>query len=137
MQLRTLESVVEVFGDKSLRTYLKIYSYLTRHGLKTSDLIDHYDRIEEQTEVDVGKGKIELEEMRKAWEAVVPLCPSCGGYLNPPRHICKKKGPENVKGYTCLWHCEKGDCIYEKYTYENAGEEMKRLMEKGREEQCR
>ncbi len=71
-----------------------------------------------------------VKQSREWWESIAPLCPECGKYLNPPKHICKKKGPENIFGYTCLWHCENGDCIYEKYTYQNAQEEMKKLIER-------
>ncbi|KKL81046.1 hypothetical protein LCGC14_1998710, partial [marine sediment metagenome] len=72
---------------------------------------------------------IQTEKVKKEWSAIALPCPNCKAPLFL-KHICKKKGPENIHGYTCLWYCEKGDCVYEKYTYENATEEIKKLKER-------
>lgn len=135
MRLKTLEQALAVFDPKTLRSTVSVCNALKRHGYKIEDLEDHFNKIKEEEEKGKAEWEAEIERQEKMWEDAAPLCPTCGLFLNPPKHICKKKGPENTFGYTCLWYCENGDCVYEKYTFENAGEEMKRLMEKkGKEE---
>ncbi|HEC62292.1 MAG TPA: hypothetical protein ENI27_08570 [bacterium] len=132
--MKSLKESIAVFDPKDLRVAVSIYKCLARNGFKSSDLVEHFDEAKRKEEIlqkiSAADTKKRLEEGRKAWEAIASPCPNCGAPLFL-KHICKKKGPENVKGYTCLWHCEHGDCTYEKYTYENAGEEVKKLM-KGR-----
>lgn len=136
MCLKTLEGIIAVFDSKVLQSAVSVYSCLIRNGFGIADLIDHLKKIKERNDTLQRAGVIDrkrrAKKARKAWEAIALPCPECTAPLFV-KHICKKKGPENVHGYTCLWFCENGDCTYEKYTYENAGEETKKLME-GRKE---
>ncbi len=123
---------MEIFDPKTLRSAVSVYNNLKRHGHRIEDLEDYFKKVRKAEELSQEEWKVEAEKQIREWQAIAPLCPTCGGFLNPPKHICKKKGKENTKGWTCLWYCTNGDCTYEHYTYENAGEEMKKLMEKGR-----
>jgi len=141
MDLRAImisRGIIECFRIVRLEEAVGIYKHLLGYGYSMADLEQYLVSFREKEQKGIEIERKKLERMRKewlrAWEIIAPLCPICGGFLNQPRHICKKKGLENVLGYTCLWHCENGDCIYEHYTYEDAGEELKKLMEKGKEE---
>ncbi len=128
--MKTLEESLAVFDPKDLRIAVSVYKCLTRNGFKSSDLVEHFDVVKRKEE---SLQKISAADVKKGledWKAIALPCPNCGAPLFL-KHICKKKGPENLKGWTCLWYCENGDCTYEKYTYENAAEEVKKLM-KGR-----
>jgi len=76
------------------------------------------------------KGEEEAMRRKREWEAVAPLCPDCGFPLIPPRLIRRRKGPGNIHGWTCHWFCSSETCLYEKYTHEDAREEMKKIMER-------
>ena len=135
--MKTLEQALAAFDPKTLRSAVSVCNALKLHGYEIEDLEDYFKEVRKAEELSQEEWKIEVERQMKEWQDVAPLCPTCGGFLNPPRHICKRKGPENLFGYTCLWHCENGDCIYERYTFEDAGEELEKLMKKkGRKEQC-
>lgn len=126
---KTLEQTVAAFDEKAIRSAISVYSCLKRHGYEISDL-EKWNRSLQNEQVRYEElRKKEVERRRKEWESIAPLCPKCGKYLSPPKHVCKKKGPENLKGWTCLWYCENGDCVYERYTYEEAREEMNKLIE--------
>ncbi len=130
--MKTLEQVISVFDPKDIRSATSIYNCLSRNGFTVLDLSLYLGKEKEKNRLAVVEWEQRVMETEERWKKAAPLCPDCVGSLNPPRHICKKKGPENIKGWTCLWYCTNGDCTYEKYTYENAGEEMKKLMENGR-----
>lgn len=128
------EGVIQCFRVARLEEAVTIYQHLLKHGYTMDHLSKYLVEFRKEQEKLREEFQKEREKRRKEWvkewEAIAPKCPNCGLYLNPPKHICKKKGPENVKGYTCLWFCTNGDCTYEKYTYDNANEEMKQLMER-------
>ena len=130
--MKTLEESIAVFDPKDLRVAVSVYKCLTRNGFEMAALVDHLEKIKESNKALQRAGVIDQErrvkEAKKAWEAIALPCPNCKAPLLL-KHICKKKGPENLKGWTCLWYCENGDCTYEKYTCENAAEEVKKLME--------
>jgi len=125
-----IETVLQAFSLPRLEETVTIYNHLLRHGQGMDDLVCYLDERKRKIKDEQEKDKRLSEEIRKKWEANAPLCPSCGGPVNPPKHICKKQGPENVKGWTCLWYCVSGDCTFEKYTYEDAAEELKKIMER-------
>ncbi len=128
-----MEEILQAFRWARLDEAVGIYNLLLTHNLTMNDLELYLKEGNKRIREEKAKHKVRMEERRKLWEDIAPFCPECGGFLNRPKFICKKKGPANREGWTCLWYCENGDCIYEKYTYEDAGEEMKRLTE-GRKE---
>lgn len=126
---------IQAFSLTQLHSAMTLYLHLKANGFTIEDLADYIKGVEgkriENRAKFIEKVQREVLKKIKEWKAVAPICPKCKGHLNRPKHICKKKGPENIKGYTCLWYCENGNCIYENYTYENAEEEINKLM-KGR-----
>lgn len=130
--MKSLDQALAVFDEKALRNTVSVWKCLTRHGFAMLDLVLYFEREEKRNKESVIEHEEMLERGRKTWEAVAPLCPTCGGPLNPPHHICEKKGTGNKKGWTCLWWCSKDDCMYSKYTHENASEEYNKLMERSK-----
>ncbi len=128
-----MEKILQAFRWARLQEAVGIYYHLLDHGFSMEDLALYLKEGNNKLETMRAEDKGRAEEARKRWCEVAPTCPKCKGCLSL-KHICKKKGPGNREGWTCLWFCESGNCIYEKYTYEDAGEEMKRLMERGRKE---
>ncbi len=130
-----MEKVLQVFSGTSLREAVTIYNHLKLHDLTMDDLTQYVIEIarEERGHRKAAEETVKRieEEGRREWSKIAPSCPKCEASLFLKR-ICKKKGPENINGWTCLWYCENGDCTYEKYTHENAGEEMEKLKERGR-----
>jgi len=129
--MKTLEETIAVFDLKSLRATVSVYKCLLRNGYTITDLVEYFDKLITQTVENRAKFEEEVRKGREQWAAVAPPCPKCSAPLFLKR-ICKKQGPENIHGWTCLWYCEHGDCIYERYTYENATDEIKKIKERSK-----
>ena len=137
-----IEKAVEVFSGTKLRESVTIYNHLRLHGLTMGDLAQ-YIELGAKTEREHRK-KIEAEDKRreekarKEWSEIAPACPECGAPLAPPNTLCGKGHPSNKKGWSCKWYCitgwdedePSGICGWEKYTHENAADEIKKLKER-------
>ncbi len=137
MLMKTLEQAIAAFDEKTLSSAICVYDTLVGYGYTMEMLKARNKGIAKEQERLVLKGKKVVEDERrkaeeqwKEWTKIAPTCPDCGSPLNPPRHISKRKGPENIYGWTCHWFCSNEDCLYEKYTYEDARREFAHLMDK-------
>ena len=135
---KSLEQSVAAYDDKSLRSAVRICNSLEQNGFTIKDIESYFNEIREEDEKGRKAQEAELERQRKMWEDVAPLCPDCGEILPPPRKLCGKEKDSNKNGWSCQWYCGKGwkedipsgICGWEKYTYQNAQEEMNKLMER-------
>lgn len=132
------------FSIARVEELLTLHNHVLSYNLNISDIIEFKKWLDEEKQIEDKLSRIAIneslketrEEERKEkekWEAVAPLCPECGAILLPPIKLSGIKRDNNRYGWSCLWQCvgngDNEDCIWERYSYENAIEIIEGLFE--------
>ena len=83
---KSIDKVIEVFEEKTLRSCISVYNCLTRHNFLVDDLIQYFDARSEKAEIETIDGHVEeIKKFQAKWETVAPRCPDCGDVLVIPK----------------------------------------------------
>lgn len=126
-RIEKIGRTLAVFDFGRLQELLTLWKLLKREEITLEEVQEFVKLVIQMQKTREAEFKKRNLEMKRVWDMNTRRCPTCTKPLMA-RAIRASKGRANVKGYTCHWYCEEGDCNFEEYSHEDFKEVYQKIM---------